>query len=388
MHRVRAILDPGSQSSLITDSLYKKLQLEGSEICTSLEAVNNVSCQIKYKCKVNITAHHYDYSLAITCLVIQEITGLLPSTKIRTENLQIPSNITLADPAFYLPTRVDILLGADCFWNLLCVGQIKVGKEHLIMQKTRLGWIAAGPFGNPSINKVHCNFSKCVDINNQLIRFWELEEGCNQRQLSKEERACETHFMQTHKRDDNGRFVVNIPLKQDPSSLGESFHIAKKRLINLESKLHKDSTVRERYTAFLQEYKALGHMTQINDSQLEEAACYLPHHCVLRSESLTTKIRVVFDASAATENGTSLNDIQMIGPTLQDDLFEILIRFRMHTYVISADIEKMFRQILVAPEQRFLQRILWRSNAQESIQTFQLRSHMALRRRHSWQLDV
>jgi len=62
----------------------------------------------------------------------------------------------------------------------------------------------------------------------------------------------------------------------------------------------------------------------------------------------------------------------MIGPTLQDDLFEILIRFRMHAYVISADIEKMFRPILVVPEQRFLQRILWRINAQEPIQTFQL----------------
>jgi len=218
------------------------------------------------------------------------------------------------------------------------------------MQKTRLGWIATGPFRTSSTNIIRCNVNKCVDINNQLIRFWELEVGCNQRQLSKEERIYKSHFIQTHKRDDNGKFVVNIPLRQDPSSLGESFHVAKKRLISLEARLCKDSTVREQYAVFLQEYKTLGHITQVNDSQSEKAACYLPHHCVLRNENLTTKIRIVFDSSAATDNGISLNNIQMISPTLQDDLFEILIRFRMHAYVISANIEKMFRQILIASE--------------------------------------
>jgi len=115
--------------------------------------------------------------------------------------------------------------------------------------------------------------------------------------------------------------------------------MAKKRLINFEARLRKDSTVREQYAAFLQEYKALGHTTQVNDNQSEEAACYLLHHCVLRNENLTIKICVVFDASVATD--TSLNDIQMIGPTLQDDLFEILIRFRMHAYVILVDRENV-----------------------------------------------
>lgn len=98
----------------------------------------------------------------------------------------------------------------------------------------------------------------------------------------------------------------------------------------------------------------------------------MPHHCVIRNESLTTKVRVVFDASAATDNGLSLNQLQMVGPTLQEDLFAILTRFRMHTYVVSADIEKMFRQILVTPNQRSLQRILWRLNPEEPVEVFEL----------------
>lgn len=73
----------------------------------------------------------------------------------------------------------------------------------------------------------------------------------------------------------------------------------------------------------------------------------MPHHGVLRENSLTTRLRVVFDCSAAIATKTSLNDILITGPTLQSDLICILLRFRMCNYVVSADIEKMYRQVLV-----------------------------------------
>ncbi|XP_071580238.1 uncharacterized protein [Temnothorax nylanderi] len=302
----------------------------------------------------------------------QEITGSLPNMRIDKQKLQIPPNIKLADPSFHIPAQIDVLLGADCFWNLLCIGQLKVGKKLLTMQKTKLGWIAAGPLGNPSTDSVRCNLSKCVDIHNQIAKFWELEECSNQKPLSQEERECESLFAQTYRRDENGRFIVNIPLRQDPSVLGASYQRALRQLIKLEAKLSKVPTIKEQYVSFLREYEKLGHMTELKDVQMNEAAYYLPHHCVLRSESLTTKIRVVFNASAPTDNGISLNDIQMVGPTLQNDLLAIIIRFRTHTYVISADIEKMFRQVLVTPEQRFLQRILWRWHPLGPILIYQL----------------
>ena len=68
---------------------------------------------------------------------------------------------------------------------------------------------------------------------------------------------------------------------------------------------------------------------------------FLPHHAVTKESSATTKLRVVFDASAKTSNGLSLNDILTVGPTIQDDIVSHLLRFRTHKYVISADIEKM-----------------------------------------------
>ncbi|XP_011858336.1 PREDICTED: uncharacterized protein LOC105555899 [Vollenhovia emeryi] len=66
----------------------------------------------------------------------------------------------------------------------------------------------------------------------------------------------------------------------------------------------------------------------------------------MKEGSETTRLQVVFDASAKTSTGLSLNDVQLVGPTIQQDLFSILMRFRQHTYAISADISKILLGIL------------------------------------------
>ncbi|XP_063981078.1 uncharacterized protein LOC135164551 [Diachasmimorpha longicaudata] len=101
-----------------------------------------------------------------------------------------------------------------------------------------------------------------------------------------------------------------------------------------------------------------------------EGGCYLPHHAVIQESSETTKVRVVFDASAKTSTGISLNDTLLVGPTILNPIFEQVLRFRVHRYVITADIEKMYRQILVHPEDRQFQKLLWTHHGQ--LRTFQL----------------
>lgn len=100
----------------------------------------------------------------------------------------------------------------------------------------------------------------------------------------------------------------------------------------------------------MREYERLGHIYDIRlrtptpDSSMNKY--FIPHFGVIRNSSTTTQlIRVIFDASASTSSGVSLNDIQMVGPVVQDDLFSILTRFRQHKYVVSGDVEKMYRAI-------------------------------------------
>ncbi|XP_076383120.1 uncharacterized protein LOC143260685 [Megalopta genalis] len=110
-------------------------------------------------------------------------------------------------------------------------------------------------------------------------------------------------------------------------------------------------------------------MTQVDT--VDTPGCYLPHHAVEKPTSTTTKVRVVFDRAAKSTSGLSLNDTLLTGPTIQDNLFTLLIRFRMHAVVLTADIEKMYRQFIVRPDDRAYQRILWRDSRGE-IATFEL----------------
>jgi hypothetical protein len=99
---------------------------------------------------------------------------------------------------------------------------------------------------------------------------------------------------------------------------------------------------------------------------------YMPQHEVLKQTSFTTKLRVVFNGSEKSSNGVSLNDILITGPKVQDNLADIVQRFRLHRIVMSADVGKMYQQISVHPHDRCLQKILWRKTPDQPITTYQL----------------
>jgi len=79
---------------------------------------------------------------------------------------------------------------------------------------------------------------------------------------------------------------------------------------------------------------------------------YLPHCPLVRSKATTTKIRPVFDASAQTEGGLSLNDFLETGENLNPELLAVLLRFRWHRVAWVGDIEKAFLQIEIHSKDR------------------------------------
>ncbi|XP_070162778.1 uncharacterized protein [Polyergus mexicanus] len=200
-----------------------------------------------------------------------------------------------------------------------------------------------------------------LKLSNQLEKFSKMEEITHESQCSKEENKCEAHFVSTFNRNHEGRFIVELPIKGDIQQLGESYHIAERRFKTLERKLEKQNDLKRQYHSFMREYLDLNHMQEVSfDERDYKPSYYIPHHSVIKEDSITTKVRVVFDASCKTSAGKSLNDMLMVGPTLQDDLFDIILRLRQHKYAMSADVSKMYRQINVAKNHLNLQRILWR----------------------------
>ncbi|UYV73041.1 hypothetical protein LAZ67_10001650 [Cordylochernes scorpioides] len=158
-------------------------------------------------------------------------------------------------------------------------------------------------------------------------------------------------------------------------TLGESRINALKRFLSLERKLQKSPSILKQYCDFMDEYLLINHMELIPSDELDTPSgqCYyIPHHCVFQEQSTTTKLRVVFDASCKTSNGKSLNDFLLVGPKLQQDIFNILIRFRTRPIAFSGDIEKMYRQVRIDSRDCDFQIILWRKNPSEPLFDYRL----------------
>ena len=123
----------------------------------------------------------------------------------------------------------------------------------------------------------------------------------------------------------------------------------------------------------MQEYVDLGHMSELHSPIISNSETYyLPHHAVYKSDSSTTKLRVVFDGSSKYGISTSLNETLLVGPSIQRELFSTWLRFRRHRYALTGDIEKMFKQIWVSEKHRDYQRIVWRTSPTEPIRHYAL----------------
>lgn len=310
-----------------------------------------------------------------------KITGDLPSKNI-TDLCSPPNDIYLADPLYYVPQKVDILISATHFYDLLYSRKIKPNLNGPVIQETQLGWVVSGSVARSNhkseatiSNSYHYTSTHTYSIlENMLPLFWQMEEYANEVPLTAEEKMCKKHFNDTVSRGEDGRFIVHLPFRENMSKLGRSYNIAKRRFLSLERRFKNNSELKNEYCKFINEYKDLGHLEQIFEDGYDDNSdtCYLPHHAVLKEASTSTRLRVVFDESCKTDSGVSLNDILLKGPVLQDDLLFILTRFRTHNYVLSADITKMYRQFWVTNEHLRFQRILWREDSSEPIKIFQL----------------
>ena len=193
--------------------------------------------------------------------------------------------------------------------------------------------------------------------------------------MTPEQIACEQHFVKHTIQQPDGRFEVRLPLKTEATELGFSRRMAENRFLAIERRLHKDLALKEQYCKFMQDYESSGHMEAVPPPTDDKTVCYyLPHHPVFKSTSTTTKKRVVFDGSAKTTSGMALNDILQTGPTIQEDLYSLVLRFRTHVICFTADIEQMYRQISMNPQDRNLQRIIWRQSPDQHIQEYCLKT--------------
>lgn len=370
----RGILDVGANNNFVTKRLVDKLQLKGERINISVSGINNLSLNVKSRVSATVLNKDKSFESNMSFLVVPKLTEFTPAKPLEIDVSSL-SNIKLADDKFFEPGAIDILIGAEYFYDLLKPGQICLKDTNLKLQNSVFGYIVSGSLLVKGGANIHCGLiTDNLELERTLRDFWEIENVERESEISKTKEAeiCEEHFLKNHSRTETGKYMVKMPLKEDPSCLGESKKRAEKCLNSLWIRLGREPKFRELYKSFMQEYLSMGHMEEVIESEEPDVKYYIPHHCVFRPESNSTPLRVVFNASALTSSGKSLNSIQFNGGTIQDDLLSIMLRFRKHQFAFVADIKKMYRMILIDPNQRDLLRILFKAELNDPVKVYKL----------------
>lgn len=371
-YKIRALIDPCSDESFISEKIQRLLKLPTVPVSAEVAGLGGEIISRVEKMTTFCVASIIDskLSLKIDALVVPQVTGDIPTHTFNPLTMELP-NLKYADPDFYKSGAIDVLLGGDVYPAILRGGVQHGVFDSLVAQETIFGWIVTGPTNSRrSIRLSH--FTK-VSIDEQLAKFWELEEVSHKPILSEDDKLCEEIFRSTTVRNSEGRYIVNLPFKSDSSALGPNRHIASSQFMRNEKSLLRNSENKTLYDEVLKEYLTLAHMEKI-ENPAAGPSYYLPHHGVFKPESTTTKLRVVFNASSATSSGTSLNDILHVGPVLQKDLVFLVLKWRFFEFVFNADISKMYRQVLINPKHANFQRIVFRGSPDEELQDYKLKT--------------
>ena len=358
--QARAALDSGSGVSLMSESLASHLKLPRYSLHIIVEGAYSGGNSKHFVQAMLQSLDDPSQSVTLKFSVIPKLkTSQSPHCKHDILNEPSLKNLKLADPDLGGPLDIIICSIDRC----KCVTKEfnYFPKPKLAATKTIFGWTITGPLESKSSSPPVLQMqSKKDPLQKSLERLWEFDKVPDTTSLSPNDQAVVQHFHDTHRIEPDGRYVVELPRTADRPKLGESRSRAIQRFKQNEKSLLRKGRLDD-FNAVLREYVELDHAELVpKNEKLPPNVFYLPVHRVFKESSTTTKLRAVFDASARSTNGVSLNDTLEAGPNLYPLLPDVLIRFRYHKIGLSADISKMFREILLSQKERNLHRFFMR----------------------------
>ena len=276
--------------------------------------------------------------------------------------------------------QVTIIIGQDVPEALTALEVISGGPGEPVATRTGLGWVIAGPLkeGSNKSPSAQVHFLKAAPVDSlskQVERFWEVDSGPHDKPECSIEDQLVTEIWDKSMKRVCGHYQFDIPLKSPLPDLPDSKRVAERRLAGLGKRFLRDPEYGDRYAAEIKKLIDKGIAEQAH-ATTSPSVWYLPHHGVVNPRK-PGKLRVVFDC-AAESMGISLNQLAYQGPDLANNLVGVLLRFRLYSVGIMADIEGMFNQVKVSPCHRDMLRFLWWSSGRpdEIPQEYRMTTHL------------
>jgi len=310
LHSVRALIDQGSEVSIVTEALAQRLRLSRKQASVAVFGVGEKrTATARGQITLRISTQGGTYIMSTSAIVLPRFTVYTGPTNGASKEWPHLKDLELADPRYSSTDEIEVLLGADVYATVIEPGISKGSAWEPVAQRTALGWIVSGPVSATSSHTIARMHQCTIDesLSTLVRRFWEQEEVERvPTKLTPVEQECEEFYLRTHSRNCEGRYVVRLPVDASLPDLTASRVAAARMLSCMEARFAKDSHLQKSYTEFMDQYARLGHMSRVGPSDGRRGVCYLPHHGVVKELSTTTKLRVVFNGSTGLPGGESL----------------------------------------------------------------------------------
>lgn len=325
----RALLDSGADDNYITEATVQTAGLKKYTAAAAITGLNDVMVgSTEFKTNFRIESLDGSFQYDSSASIVEKITSKMPSKYVDPENFGFLNNLSLADPHFNHPGKIQLLLGVSFIVRIRKPG-LKRFRE-LMAEQTLLGWVVMGQAIvesniSPSLTR-NVLLTKSIsntDLSKQIQQFFEIEEFAGNIPHKPEDALCEAKFLNSIRRCPDVKLSMELPFREENPIIGASRHIAMRRFFNLEKKLEQNPNLKQEYHKTFTDYIKEGHMVPSTEAPGIGCEYFLPHHAVIKDSSTTTKVRVVFDGSCKSSDSTSLNDHLLTGPKLQIDIRNI-----------------------------------------------------------------
>ena len=352
-----ALLDTGSQRTFIRRSAlksisYKILKSEVFNIQGFGQKQISENCQV-----VSASASSEVGDIAFNLIATDNMNSLSNVLNVDSTKFQFNEAINLCPP----PSTIDVIVGADTYYQFV-TGNTRKLSRNIFAIETIFGYAIHGTaeisHKDPTYNLVTLLSDNSLEELN-VKKFWNTElSGIlpASEEIVNDDKKVATDF-EANIHMSNDRYVVKFPWLQGSCLFSSYASEAKIRLFQTVRKLVRSNLLHQ-YDSIIKEYLSLEIVEKVDES--DTTVCrYLPHHGVVRQDKSTTKLRIVFDASAKSNNENSLNDCLLEGPSLYPDIIGIILRFRLHPFALIGDVEKAFLQISLDERDRDFTRFYW-----------------------------
>ncbi|UYV75782.1 hypothetical protein LAZ67_13001334 [Cordylochernes scorpioides] len=373
-HNVRVLLDCGSQRSYISKRMVDALGLKRVQQVTLTHNLfgGREICQKKHNAyKVNVSSLNNEYMDDLKFLDQEVICGHISQVQDHTILNELKARgINLTDICQGEEISIHMLIGSDLLSSIL-TGRMQIMQNGVVATETKLGWTVMGPaIGKDMENS--CLIVTSFHVNSFDVQdLWKLDvlgimDAAETKSRKDLIEASNTHFKETVKRDESGRYIVSLPWIAGHPPVPVNRRTTENILLTTTRKVQ-GKMLYEKYDTIFEEWEKEKFIEEVEDKW--EECSYLPHRPVLK-DSHTTPIRPVFDASCKKKGLPSLNQCLEKGDNLIELIPDLLLRFRLGKYGIIADIRKAFLQIQVREEDREFLRFLWWKKDQKTLKFY------------------